>query len=326
MRILQSGKKIVNPEYSNILKMSVFLIIMLSRIKNTYRMKKQLILLTLIFTTIISLNYSSGPASVNGQAYTGAPGESGTLCSSCHSANSFGVASATLTVMDGMGTPVTTYTAGETYQISLTAVPGSGSPSGYGFQLTVLDGGNNDLANFSNPSANAKISTATNVAGGRTYAEHNSTSATSTFTVDWVAPAEGTGDLTFYYNVNVVNGNGGTSGDSGGAGFSTAMSETPTPKVKVVGALEINNAFTFPTTDGTANQVLTTDGMGNVSWMDNAAFTGGNSTNQNLKSGQNPNEEIISQKKDVDNLKNEVILLKSEIEALKKLINKLTEK
>ena len=288
-------------------------------------MKKQFILLAVILATIVSLKYSSGPASVNGQGYTGAPGESGTVCGNCHTGGTFGTPTATLLITDGMGTPVNSYTAGETYQISLTAVPGSGSPSGYGFQLTVLDGSDNDVASFSNPSANAKISNATNVAGGRTYAEHNSTSATSTFTVDWVAPSGGTGDLTFYYNVNLVDGTGGTSNDNGGAGYSAAMSESM-PTVKVVGALEINNAFTFPTTDGTANQVLTTDGAGNVSWMDNAAFTGGNSTSQGLRSGGNQNEEIISQKKEMNNLKDEVILLKSEIEALKKMIDKLTDK
>ena len=287
-------------------------------------MKKNFVLFALILSVFISLKYSSGPASLVGQGYTGAPGESGTLCFSCHSAGAFGTPTTTLTITDSGGGAVTDYTAGETYQISLTAIAGSGSPSGYGFQLTVLDGANNDVSNFSNPSANAKISTATFIAGGRIYAEHNGTSATNTFTFDWVAPSGGTGDLTFYYNVNVVNGNGGTSGDSGGSGFSTAMSESM-PLVKVIGSLEINNAFTFPNVDGTANQVLTTDGAGTVSWMDNAAFTGGTTTSQSFTKGENQNQKTKGQKKDIDNLKNEVILLKSEIEALRKLILKLTD-
>lgn len=36
--------------------------------------------------------------------------------------------------------------------------------------------------------------------------------------------------------------------------------------LRINGALDINNAYTFPAADGTANQTLTTDGSGNVSW------------------------------------------------------------
>jgi len=34
------------------------------------------------------------------------------------------------------------------------------------------------------------------------------------------------------------------------------------------GSVEINEAYTLPTTDGTADQILTTDGSGNVDWID----------------------------------------------------------
>ncbi|MEM6699801.1 MAG: hypothetical protein AAF599_15470, partial [Bacteroidota bacterium] len=37
------------------------------------------------------------------------------------------------------------------------------------------------------------------------------------------------------------------------------------------GALTIDDAYTFPTTDGTTNQVLTTDGNGTLSWKDETA-------------------------------------------------------
>jgi len=288
-------------------------------------MKKKFVLIALVLTTIISLKYSSGPASVVGQGYTGAPGESGTLCGNCHTGGAFGTPTASLVITESGGGAVTEYVAGETYQISLTAIAGSGSPSGHGFQLTVLDGSDNDVANFSNPSANAKISTAAAVAGGRTYAEHNSTSVSNVFTFDWVAPAGGTGDLTFYYNVNLVNGTGGTSGDNGGLGFSMSMSEN-VPLVKVLGALEVNNAYTLPTVDGSADQVLTTDGAGNVSWMDApTSFTGNTDPNDILKKPSSDEVETNAQKLEVERLNGEVKFLKSEIEALKKLIDKLTK-
>lgn len=36
--------------------------------------------------------------------------------------------------------------------------------------------------------------------------------------------------------------------------------------LRINGTLNVNNAFSFPTTDGTANQILATDGSGNVAW------------------------------------------------------------
>ena len=42
-------------------------------------------------------------------------------------------------------------------------------------------------------------------------------------------------------------------------------------QVTSTGAATFNNAFTFPTTDGSANQVLKTDGSGNVTWATEAA-------------------------------------------------------
>lgn len=272
------------------------------------------------------MKYSSGPASVNGQGYTAAPDESGTLCGHCHDGGAFGTPLAILSVMDDMGMPVTSYTPGETYEISLVVNAEMGTPSGYGFQLTVLDENNTDMANFSNPSGNTKISNAANVSSGRIYAEQNSLSVSNEFTFDWEAPSSGTGELTFYYNVNVVDGTGGTGGDNGGFGYSTAMSES-LPKVRVIGELEINNAYTLPSEDGDANQVLTTDGSGIVSWMDApSAFAGNTTTSNNFNKSTSIPTDISTNKTELDNLKGEVIFLKSEIEALKKMIDKLTEK
>ena len=41
--------------------------------------------------------------------------------------------------------------------------------------------------------------------------------------------------------------------------------------LKIFGTLSVGNAFSFPTADGTANQILQTDGNGNVSWAAEAA-------------------------------------------------------
>ncbi len=43
--------------------------------------------------------------------------------------------------------------------------------------------------------------------------------------------------------------------------------------LQINGTLNINDAFSFPTKDGNANQVLTTDGNGTVSWSNNNSFS-----------------------------------------------------
>ncbi len=61
------------------------------------------------------------------------------------------------------------------------------------------------------------------------------------------------------------------------------------------GAITFNNAFTFPSGDGSANQVLQTDGSGNVSWgnvsVDSLA-TGAITYDDNKITGQRSNENI----------------------------------
>lgn len=61
------------------------------------------------------------------------------------------------------------------------------------------------------------------------------------------------------------------------------------------GAITFNNAFTFPAGDGSANQVLQTDGSGNVSWgnvsVDSLA-TGAITYDDNKITGQRSNENI----------------------------------
>ena len=47
----------------------------------------------------------------------------------------------------------------------------------------------------------------------------------------------------------------------------TAGSSTERLKIATGGAITFNQAFTFPTADGSANQVIKTDGSGNMSWV-----------------------------------------------------------
>ena len=49
--------------------------------------------------------------------------------------------------------------------------------------------------------------------------------------------------------------------------------------LKVNGNFNVNSAYTFPTTDGSNNQVLTTDGFGNVTWQSQSSSSFWTSTN-----------------------------------------------
>ncbi len=165
-------------------------------------------LLIAVGGTILLQSYSNGPAA-QGFGATGAPGESGNNCVTCHSGGSFNTA-VDIRLLDG-GNAVTEYEPGKTYDMEVEVTAASGTPSGYGFQLlSLLDSDNSNVSGWTNPSSNAKLSSANN----RDYVEHNGTSATGTFSVEWTAPAAGSGDITFYGAGNAVNGNGATSGDS----------------------------------------------------------------------------------------------------------------
>lgn len=202
---------------------------------------KTLVFIGAAVAVIALASRSSGVAEMLNQDRTGAPGSS-IPCFQCHNTGSFSTAM-NIELQDGLGTPITAYVPGEEYTAVYT-VTSNGSPSGYGFQATSLlsDNTTNGGA-FSAPSSNAQLEDV----GGRHIVEHNSTSASNTFTATWTAPAVGSGSVDFYAAGNVVNGNGGTSGDNGTTAVSLSISEGDAPLV--VGCT-YNDATNY---DATAN-------------------------------------------------------------------------
>ena len=67
--------------------------------------------------------------------------------------------------------------------------------------------------------------------------------------------------------------------------------------LRVNGTLNINNAYSFPTVDGTANQILQTDGAGNISWQTNTGAIQNEiadaDNNTKIQVEKNPNEDVI---------------------------------
>ena len=58
----------------------------------------------------------------------------------------------------------------------------------------------------------------------------------------------------------------------------SAKLATSATGITVTGTVDVNGAYTFPSADGNANQILATDGSGSVSFVDNTPTPGGSNT------------------------------------------------
>ena len=167
-------------------------------------MKKIYSILSVLALPAFLLLYSYTGGSPGGK--TGSPGDNGATCTQCHTGSAQAQSGLITT-----NVPFNGYVAGETYSIVV-----SGNFSGiskYGYELTAEDASGNKKGTFiiTDP---ARTKTAnggkavTHTSGG-TVANGNQIS----WSVDWTAPASGTGAITFYTALNATNSNGSTSGD-----------------------------------------------------------------------------------------------------------------
>lgn len=137
---------------------------------------------------------------------TGAPGESN--CTQCHSGSTQSGATENSVLFLSGTTPVTSYTPGATYTVTLDL---ASNPAKSGFSATVLDGTNIKAGSL----IGAAIGGTQNFsAAGRDYISHTAASNTSgQWAWSWVAPATNVGTVTFYIASNVSNNNGSNTGD-----------------------------------------------------------------------------------------------------------------
>lgn len=195
----------------------------------------------LIFIAFLFSSNNDGRAT-NGWGNTGAPGDQLTTggtpwtCQTCHSSAAIQV-SQTFELTDDDGNDVfdTGYTPGETYNAKLTVNAAVGTPALYGFQILCLNASEGtdgpEVSNWAPVSGNVAVRTAGNT--GRTYAEHDEGSTSNVFTMTWVAPAMGSGDVTFYAVSNGVNDNAASSGD-GATGGSFTLTENESSNIKTL--------------------------------------------------------------------------------------------
>ncbi len=148
-------------------------------------------------------NSSGAPAQT-----TGAPGEATCGRSSCHNVTE-NQGSATISLNFGEG--ATAYVPGETYTVKI-AIEGAQNESKNGFQIVALDAQDANIGAWNITDANAMQMRS---GGGREYITHDSGGNSQTsWEVNWVAPAEDGGNVTFYLAVNDANDNGGRTGDA----------------------------------------------------------------------------------------------------------------
>lgn len=167
---------------------------------------------TLLVVTALS-SYVSGPASHGIGNFTGSPGANGT-CGTCHSGGT-DTTKTILEVQDKIsGLPVTSYTPGHIYTITLQGYHPDNRQ--YGFQLVAI----NDSGIATGQYSNLPFDVHTTKYQQSELVEHNMKidgDHTGWFTTqfDWT-PADSVGNLTIYSIVNAVNGNGQPSFDQPG--------------------------------------------------------------------------------------------------------------
>ncbi len=188
-------------------------------------MKKFYKVLSVLAIPAFLLLYSYTGGSPGGK--TGSPGDGDATCTQCHSGTAQpqgGLISTTV--------PFSGYEPGETYTITVSA--NMSGISKYGFELTAESDGGVKQGAFiiTDPARIKKVNggaSVTHTSGG-TVASGNNIS----WSVDWTAPAAGTGQITFYTAVNATNSNGSTSGDQIYTGTRAVSEHVANPQITEV--------------------------------------------------------------------------------------------
>jgi hypothetical protein len=170
----------------------------------------------LIFTASIGIIILSTTAYTNNNGRagnTGSPGEN--ACNQCHNTNALNSGGGSVSI-SSPNMPNWVYFPGTTYTINVKVKKAGIGKFGFGFEALLPSGANGGLIQTAN-SNNSKTLSATVLGNSRTNAVHKQPNHfgtdSVTFTFDWVAPAAGTGNITFYAAGNAANSANNSSGD-----------------------------------------------------------------------------------------------------------------
>ncbi len=167
-------------------------------------MNRQYSIVKLAFLIVFALSFSA--------YHSGSPGGrtgSSTDVNTCGVSGCHGTQTPLVADLISSSIPPNGYEGDSTYTITISA--NQTGIDKYGFELVAEDGDGNIVGTFIGNSEVTAFS-------GNRRATHKSTSNSGTdgkaWTVDWKAPAAGTGPVTFYCAALFANGNGNNSGDS----------------------------------------------------------------------------------------------------------------
>jgi hypothetical protein len=148
----------------------------------------------------------------SGQAPSGYTGEFGNNCSSCHSSFAVNSGGGGVTVT---GIPAGSYTAGQSYPISVTISHGASDRTRWGFALAARNTFGETIGTFISTNPNAALIGDAEI--GHQSAVVTAASSSYTYTnFSWVAPLNPTPNdfnLSFFVVGNAANNNGASSGD-----------------------------------------------------------------------------------------------------------------
>lgn len=147
---------------------------------------------------LILLSSSDGVAEVQNQDRTGAPG-SAQSCIQCHSPSGSMTATSSISITNLIGDEVSTYIAGDTYEVSFNVT--SNTAVGYGFQATSVLADGSNAGEFTNPGTSVHLQSV----ASRHIVEHSTPNSTGIFTANWTAPETGSGDVGFYMSGLAAN-------------------------------------------------------------------------------------------------------------------------
>lgn len=167
-------------------------------------MRKIYQFLPLLALPVIFILMASSSGSPGGK--TGSPGDNGVSCTQCHTGTPQNASEWITTDI-----PVNGYIGGETYVITATGThAGVGK---FGFELTAEDESGNKVGSFTLLNTDETQYTNGNNAVTHTSQGNTPSGDSKTWEMEWTAPEEIPGDITFFAAFNAANGNGSTSGD-----------------------------------------------------------------------------------------------------------------
>ncbi|HMM12610.1 MAG TPA: T9SS type A sorting domain-containing protein [Bacteroidales bacterium] len=162
------------------------------------------LLLLIISIPVVLLFYANTNGSPGGR--TGSPGDGNQTCTSCHSGTAINQAGWISTNIPSGG-----YTPGNTYQITLNSTHAGAAR--FGFELTAETSTGQKTGTFAITESNRTKLVNQSKAVTHTTNGTTASGGVTSWTMNWTAPPQAAGNITFYAAVNAANGNGGTSGD-----------------------------------------------------------------------------------------------------------------